>query len=174
MRQVVLGLTMLVGVATANGQTAGMAETHAHKPSEVSTSLTVTVSGKSLSFSMADLKGMPQRTVTVRNGHSNTDEQYSGVLLSDLLGKLGVSLLQDGAKKVYHSYVRATGSDGYSVLYSASEVEGGMHAGDVLVATMQDGKALGADGQFKLVSSEDKRPARWVRNLKSIAMVEID
>jgi hypothetical protein len=40
----------------------------------------------------------------------------------------------------------------------------------VIVADTQDGKPIAADGTFKLVSTEEKRPARWVRNLASITV----
>jgi hypothetical protein len=40
----------------------------------------------------------------------------------------------------------------------------------VIVATSMDGKPLGADGALKLISTEDKKPQRWVRNLTAITM----
>jgi hypothetical protein len=49
-----------------------------------------------------------------------------------------------------------------------------MHAGDVIVALTLDGKPLTEDGAFKLVSTEDKRPARWVRNLMALTLVGVE
>jgi hypothetical protein len=49
-------------------------------------------------------------------------------------------------------------------------VEPSEHAGDVIVASSMDGKGLGADGNLKLISTEDKKPQRWVRNLSAITM----
>ncbi len=41
-----------------------------------------------------------------------------------------------------------------------------------MVADTMDGSPLGAgEGPFKLVVPHDKRPARWVRMLKSITIV---
>jgi hypothetical protein len=34
-----------------------------------------------------------------------------------------------------------------------------------------DGKPLGADGELKLVSTEDAKPQRWVRNLAAVTMI---
>jgi hypothetical protein len=51
-----------------------------------------------------------------------------------------------------------------------TEVEGSERDGDVIVATSMDGKGLGADGDLKLVSSGDKKPQRWVRNLMAITV----
>ncbi len=45
--------------------------------------------------------------------------------------------------------------------------------GDVIVADSQDGQKLAKDGAFKMVSTEEKRPARWVRNLSQITVVEV-
>ena len=37
----------------------------------------------------------------------------------------------------------------------------------------EDGQPIVKDGPLKLVNTEDKRPARWVRNLASIQMSSI-
>lgn len=37
---------------------------------------------------LADLKAMPHWTVKIHNSHSNADEAYSGVRVSDLLAKV--------------------------------------------------------------------------------------
>jgi len=68
------------------------------------------------------------------------------------------------------SYVVAEGADKYRVIFSVTEIEGSEHIGEVIVATSIGGKPLGDDGQFKLVDSGDKKPERWVRNLKSITV----
>jgi hypothetical protein len=73
-------------------------------------------------------------------------------------------------RKVLRSYLRAEGSDKYWVVYSLTEVEASEHDGDVIVATSMDGKPLGADGELKLISTADKKPERWVRNLAAIVL----
>jgi hypothetical protein len=73
-------------------------------------------------------------------------------------------------KKMLHSFIQAEGTDKYWVLYSAIEAEPSEHDGDVIVATAMDGKPLGADGNFKLISTADKKPQRWVRNLTAITL----
>ena len=164
------------GAATAVAQQAPAEPMHAHhdsKPATPSKSLLVTVNGKSATLSMADLEALPQRTLTVHNGHTNVDETYTGVGLSDLLEKYGMTLKGDGAQKIYHSYVRAEGTDHYWVLYSASELELGLHIGDAVVALSMDGKPLGTEGDFKMVSADEKKPARWVRNLQSLTVVTL-
>ncbi len=106
----------------------------------------------------------------VHNAHANADETYSGVPLSDLLAKAGFVADKSTQQKMLRSYLRVEGTDKYWVVYSVTEVEGSEHLGDVIVATSMDGKGLGADGELKLVSTEDKKPQRWVRNLAGIAV----
>jgi hypothetical protein len=159
----------------APGQTApmvqmGTMDQHEHPHAAASTSLTLTVDGKSTKLSVAELEAMPQKTVTVHNEHTKTDETYTGVLLGDLLAKYGFPVDKTTHQKMLRSYIIAEGTDKYWVLYSVTEVEGSEHNGDVIVATSMGGKPLGEDGQLKLVNSADKKPQRWVRNLNAITV----
>jgi hypothetical protein len=116
-----------------------------------------------------ELKGLPRKTVTVHNPHANADETYEGVVLADLLGKHGAPLGSALRGAAIGCYVVATGSDGYKAVYSLAEVDPSFHPGDVIVADTMDGKPLDArSGPFRLVATEDKRPARGVRNLVSV------
>ncbi len=148
-------------------------EEHAHKPSAPSTSLTLTAAGKTTTYTLADLQAMPQKTVTVHNAHANTDETYTGVLVGDLLAKVGVTPEKLGNKTIYHSYLKAEGTDSYWVLFSATEVEPAMDKSTAIIALTVGGKPIAEDGQFKFVSSDDVHPARWVRNLKALEFVTI-
>jgi hypothetical protein len=121
---------------------------------------------KSSEWTLATLAALPHKMVTVHNAHTNTDETYSGVPLIDLLTPLGVNAKPRG--KDLRLYVLAAGSDGYAVVYSIGEVTPDVSNATVLVADAENGKALGADGPFKLVATDEKRPARWVRNLAAI------
>jgi hypothetical protein len=90
-----------------------------------------------------------------------------------LLGKLGVPLGNELRGKALAHYIVAMGSDGYKAVLALGEVDPSFHPGEVLVADTIDGKPLDAhSGPLKLVVSEDKRPARSVRNLVSIELKE--
>jgi hypothetical protein len=69
------------------------------------------------------------------------------------------------------SYIVATGSDGYQAVFSLAEVDPSFHPGEILVADTVNGATLDAKtGPFRLVVTEDKRPARSVRNLAAIEL----
>jgi hypothetical protein len=144
-------------------------------PSAPSTRLTIkTYDGKTLTFSPEEIAALPHKSVSVLNAHSKEQEQYAGVPLADLLSKAGVPLGEGVRGKLFLVGVVATGTDGYSVLYSLAEVDPAIHTGDVIVADTLDGQKFTKDGAFKMVSSEERRPARWVRNLTSISVVKVE
>jgi hypothetical protein len=124
-----------------------------------------------LRLKAADLKSMPRTTVTVHNEHSQADETYAGVRVADVLGKLGAPLGHDLRGVALSGYIVATGSDGYVAVIALAEADPTFHSGEVIVADTMNGAPLDAkSGPFKLVVTEDKRPARWVRNLVSIEL----
>ena len=158
----------ILGPAHAQESMSGMA-----KPTAApSTSLTVTVDGKTTTFSVAELgpDNFPQKIVKVHNEHTKADETYVGPTLGDVLARAGFVVDKPTQRQMLRSYVQAAGTDKYWVLYSLTEVEASEHDGDVIVATGMNGGSLGADGALKLVSSRDKKPQRWVRNLAAITI----
>jgi hypothetical protein len=144
-------------------------------PSVPSTQLTIrTYEGKTLTLSPNELAALPHKSVVVFNAHNKANETYSGVPLADLLSKAGVPLGESVRGKLFMTGIVAEGTDNYGVLYSLAEVDPSIHTGDVIVADMLDGKKLEKDGAFKMVSSEERRPARWVRNLTAISVVKVE
>lgn len=121
-------------------------------------------------FSPTEFRALPHITITVHNGHTDTSEIYSGVPLASLLAQVNAPLGKDLRGKAMTNYIIATGSDGYSVVFSLAEVDPGFHEGQVLVADMRNGQPLANSGPFQLIVSDDKRPARWVHNLESITL----
>ena len=167
-------LTLLAAsLATTPRSHAQSMPEHQHSKAPLSSNLTLTINGHSTALTVADLQGLPQKTITVHNEHTKTDETYTGVLLSELLARYGAPFDHANEKNIFHSYLRVEGTDHYYVLYSGSEIESAIHNADVIVAITLDGKPLADDGQIKLVASADKRPARWVRNLSAISVVTV-
>jgi len=157
------------------GAAVAAAQQMEHSAPSPSTRLTIkTYEGKTLTLSPEELAALPHKSVSVFNAHSKANETYSGVPLADLLSKVGVPLGESVRGKLFLTGVVASGMDGYGVLYSLAEVDPSIHTGDVIVADTLDGKKLDKDGAFKMVSSEERRPARWVRNLASISVVKVE
>jgi DMSO/TMAO reductase YedYZ molybdopterin-dependent catalytic subunit len=67
------------------------------------------------------------------------------------------------------TYVIAEAADGYRVLFALPELDSDFQDAGVIVAYEMDGKPMSATvGPLRLVVPHDKRPARWVRMLRSI------
>jgi len=129
----------------------------------VSTALTLTV---------ADLKSLPRTTLRVTNTHEKKTETYEGVLLEELLRKAGAPLGEKLRGPLMTSYVIAEAEDGYRVVFALAELDSAFLDSQVLVADTVDGAPIGPkQGPFRLVAPHEKRPARWVRMLKSITVV---
>jgi hypothetical protein len=128
----------------------------------------------SVSFSSADFRALPHVTLTVRNGHTSANENYSGVPLPVLLARINAPMGSELRGKAMTSYVVATGSDGYSVVLSLAEVDPEFRDSQAIVAEARDGQPLGKNGPFQLIVPGDRRPARWVHNLVSITLKRAD
>jgi DMSO/TMAO reductase YedYZ molybdopterin-dependent catalytic subunit len=126
-----------------------------------------------LTLTAADLKKMPRKTVTVLNPHEQKTAAFEGVPLEEVLAKAGVPQGESLRGPALATYILADANDGYKVVFSLGELDAGMADADVLIADTMDGGPLGLNqGPFRLVVPHDKRPARWVRMLKSLTVVQ--
>jgi DMSO/TMAO reductase YedYZ molybdopterin-dependent catalytic subunit len=156
-------LAVVCSTATTRAQTTAPPDAELRIAGAVSTPLLLTV---------ADLKKMPRKTLTVLNPHDKKTETYEGVVLEELLRKAGVPHGEDLRGPAMATYVIAEAGDGYRVVFSLAELDSGILDSDVLVADTLDGAPMAAKlGPFRLVAPHEKRPARWVRMLKSITVV---
>jgi DMSO/TMAO reductase YedYZ molybdopterin-dependent catalytic subunit len=119
-----------------------------------------------------DLKKMPRKTVSVENTHAQKTEVYEGVPLETLLQKAGVPHgAQIRGAETLTTYVMVEAADDYRVIFSLAELDSGFQDSEVLVADTMDGAPLpGELGPFRLVVPHDKRPARWMRMVKSVTV----
>jgi hypothetical protein len=167
------GIPVLAVVLYCSAAVAAAQQMEHSAPSPSSHLTLKTYEGKTLTLSPEELAALPHKSVSVFNAHSKANETYSGVPLAELLSKVGVPLGENVRGKLFLTGIVASGVDGYGVLYSLAEVDPSIHTGDVIVADTIDGHKLEKDGAFKMVSSEEKRPARWVRNLTAISVVQV-
>jgi DMSO/TMAO reductase YedYZ molybdopterin-dependent catalytic subunit len=120
----------------------------------------------------ADLKGMPRKTLRVENEHTKKAQVYEGVLVEDLLRKAGAPLGEKLRGPAMATYVMVEAADNYHVIFSLAELDSGFQDSEILLADTMDGAPLTPDqGPFKLVAPHEKRPARWVKMVKSLTVV---
>jgi len=122
-----------------------------------------------VTLTVADFEALPHVKVTVHNVHTEADETYAGVPLITLLAKLNGPIGRELNGMDFAGYIIATAIDRYVAVLSTAEIDPTIHAGQVLIADSMNGKPLDTqNGPFKLIVTDDKRPARWVRNLVSL------
>lgn len=69
-------------------------------------------------------------------------------------------------------YVQADARDGYRAIYSLAELDPTLGNRKVFLVDRCEGKPLADDdGPLRLIAPEEARPARWVRQLKTITVI---
>jgi hypothetical protein len=166
-----LSLSLLAFAGALSASTAGAQATPTQNtPTAAARLELIGAAGQQINISSADFRALPQKTVQVHNAHTGANETYQGVELSLLLTRLDAPLGQKLHGNALVMYAVAEGTDQYRVVYSLAEVDPAFHNGTVIVADREAGQPITKDGPFKLVNTDDKRPARWVRNLASIRL----
>ncbi len=163
-----LVLSAVQCVAQMDGHGGMNAAKQAGKPS---TQLVITgLGGMSKTLSPEVFKALPHVLVQVHNTHSNRDESYSGVPVKDLLAM--VAPAQGAGPKVSPNMqmVVAGATDDFHVAITLCDTNPECRNGQAIVADSEDGEPLKMDGAFKLILTEDKKPARWARNLQSLTV----
>lgn len=123
---------------------------------------------KPLNLDLSALRAMKQTEVTAKD-HGGQQRLYKGVMLFDILGAAGVSLGSQLRGKNLLKYVSVKAVDGYEVIFALAEIDPEFTTQTILLAYEEDGKPLPKDdGTFRLVVPNDKKHARWIREITTI------
>ena len=88
--------------------------------------------------------------------------------------RAGATLGSDLRGNAMTTYVLASASDGYQVLFSLAELDSAFTSSDIIVADTVDGKPLLAiPGPVQDLSPKDARPARAIRMLQRLDVVRL-
>ena len=134
----------------------------------------VTVEGevlKSLKLSVSDIANLKQTEVSAKD-HGGQSRTFKGVALVDILSAAGVTLGSQLRGKNLLKYVIVKAADSYEVVFSLPEIDPEFSSQTILLAYKIDGEDLAkGDGPFRMVVPNDKKHARWVRDVISIGVV---
>jgi DMSO/TMAO reductase YedYZ molybdopterin-dependent catalytic subunit len=126
-------------------------------------------------YTLSTLQGLPPTTETVTYLAAGVPvtATFTGVSIWTLLSDAGI--LTDPAIKndILNYSLLATGSDGYEAIFSLGELDpmfGGTGEPD-LIAYLQDGAPIGADGFARAVVPGDNFGGRYVSNLVSLQVI---
>jgi hypothetical protein len=100
---------------------------------------------------------------------------HEGVALRDVLMTADIAMGDALRGKALSRVVIATARDGYQVVFSIAELDPAFNGQAVLIADQRNGRPLLPDsGPLQIVASGDKRPARWVRQLLTLEVRQLD
>ena len=127
------------------------------------------VNGTSATLSADDFSKLPHQTVkTVDHG---TAVLFEGVLLADVLAKVGLPTGDAFHSTAASYYLTVEAKDGYRAVFAWAELDPTFMDKQVYVVTKRDGKSLSdKDGPFELVVPGEKRAARWVRQVTALKL----
>src|SRR5262245_7902263 len=124
-----------------------------------------------LPLSPDELKAMPRKHVEVK-GEDGRTVAYEGVLVGEILKRAGAPLGSESRGSAVATYVVASASDGYQVVFSLAELDPAFTGSEIVVADTIDGKPLFAyQGPLRIVVPKDARPARSIRMLQRLEVV---
>ena len=130
--------------------------------------LAVALAAVHLAVTAATLQALPHRTLSATDEHGRTSS-YGGVALRDVLTQAGVPAGEALRGKNMTRYVVVDAADGYRAVFSLSELDSSYTDRVVLIADSRDGAPLSQhEGPFRLIVPDEKREARWVRQVTAI------
>jgi DMSO/TMAO reductase YedYZ molybdopterin-dependent catalytic subunit len=126
-----------------------------------------------LSLAPDELKAMPRIHVEAKDDKGRV-VQYDGVLVGEILKRAGATIGTEMRGAGIATYVVASATDGYQVVFSLAELDPAFTGSEILVADTLDGKPLVANqGPLRIVAPKDARAARWVRMLDRLDVVRV-
>ena len=115
---------------------------------------------------------LERRTVVTEDRGLRTE--FEGVSLRDVLVKAGVPFGDALKGTALARVIIASAPDGYRVVYAIAELDAAFTDQVVLLADRRNGKPLLFDtGPWQIVVPNDKRPARWIRQVNKIEVRQL-
>ncbi|MGR9249546.1 molybdopterin-dependent oxidoreductase [Rhizobium leguminosarum] len=114
----------------------------------------------------AQFKNLPHVDLEVK-GQDGTIYKYSGVELGRILALANVPIKAQLRGKDIDKFIVALGADGFGAVFSLPEFD----TGRFIVADELDGEPLTvSDGPLQVISPDDARRSRWVKQLNRITV----
>jgi hypothetical protein len=128
--------------------------------------------GKQTVLTRADIEALPH--VKVTTSASGLSTTFEGVALRAVLEKAAAGFSEPLKGKRLASCLLVEAADGYRVVIALPEIDPGFTDKQVLLAFLKDGKPLDEkEGPYRIVIPDEKKMARWVRQVTKLKIVEV-
>ena len=144
------------------------------KAQTIAREATVKITGEvtsPLEISLKELQKFNQTTV-VRKDKDGNDHNFSGVILAEILQKAGATVGPQLKGENLSKYLLVEASDGYQVMFALAELDKSFTDRLIILADKMDNKPLPpADGPFRIIVQDEKKPARCIKQVTSMRVV---
>ena len=131
-----------------------------------------TESGTQTVLARADIEALPHVKVTTTA--SGVPATFEGVALRAVLEKAGVGFGETLKGKRLASCLLVEAADDYRVVIALPEIDPRFNDKQVILAFLKDGKLLDdKEGPYRIVIPDEKRMARWVRQVTTLKIVDV-
>ena len=128
--------------------------------------------GQPLVLTETDISLLPQKSIDVSDDHG-VHANYRGVALASLLDRAKAPLGKDLRGRAMRLYLVVHAADGYEAVFALPELDPAFTDKVVLLVNGRDGHPLSAEeGPFRIIVPDEKRHARWVRQVTTLAIEE--
>ena len=165
-------IILSVGLAGLIPTLYGSGDEPAQPSSETPPLLVVASADGRVELTAERLAELPRESVSIKVDGGAT-VKYEGVLVSQLLKLVDVKLGDDLRGPALARYALVEAADGYRAVFSLTELDQEVTERAVLLADRRDGQPLDAkEGPLRIVIPDEKRHARWVRQVTAIHVRE--
>ena len=131
-----------------------------------------TEGGKQTVLAKSDIESLPHSKATTHE--SDKPITFEGVALKTVLEKAGVEFGHSMRGKRLASCLLVEASDGYRAVIALPELDPDFTDKQILLAFSEDGKPLDAKaGPYRIVIPDEKRMARWVKQVTKLKIVDV-
>lgn len=131
-----------------------------------------TQGGKQTVLARADIEALPHSRVTT--GAPDSQITFDVVTVKALLEKAGVTFDKSMSGKRLASCLLVEAADGYRVVIALPEMDPAFTDKQVFLAFLRNGKPLDEkEGPYRIVIPDEKRMARWVRQVTTLKIAEV-
>jgi hypothetical protein len=126
--------------------------------------------GKQMVLSRADIEALPHSKITT--GAADSPVAFDLVTLKSVLERAGITFDKLSGKRLA-SCLLVEAADSYRVVIALPELDPGFTDKQIYLAFLKNGKPLDEkEGPYRIVIPDEKRMARWIRQVTTLKIVD--
>jgi|SRR5215472_8143864 len=131
-----------------------------------------TESGKKTVLAKSDIESLPHVKITAHD--SGKPVSFEGVALKAVLEKAGVEFGHSLRGGRLASCLLVEAADGYRAVIALPEIDPDFTDRQIVLAILKDGQPLDAkEGPYRIVIPDEKRMARWVKQVTTLKIANV-